>query len=169
MKKYIFILFISVFISCNTDEEKVKLAIEGAWIISYIDDGYNEVDIRGCLYSSSIVFYENGKCNVPLLKNQCIGNRGSFSSIRSEDAMYEVHQIDGCYYLTFQTQNQLLNGVNNIMFKSDNENKLLTIHVFSDNTYFVASKLLVNYDSKYKQIIELESITGKDCKNVSRL
>jgi len=169
MRKCIIILFIFLISSCNTSEEKVQLALEGAWIISYIDDGINEVDIRGCLYSSSVIIYENGKSQLPLVKSECLGNPRPISSIRSEDAIYEVNKIDGCYYLTFYTQNELLSGVNSLMFKNDFKNKLLTIHVFSEKTYFVASKLLFNYDTNHQQIIELEDITAKDCKNVSKL
>lgn len=163
MKKKLIVLCLVLF-SIGCKQNPVEKMLYGMWTISYIDDGIVEENQRECLNQNVLTFYENGTCELPIYRENCYLDEFHLGEKDYEIVNWSITNIDGCYFITFNSPQKIFAGPLNLLFKRDRENKLLQLLVFSNSVYFSANKILMNYDQCIDEIIKAEKMTTESCR-----
>ena len=141
----IWILIIIIFASC---ESKVEKTIEGSWSIDTLY--YHEYDIRNCVLIN-VIDFEQFFCELPTTESYC---EGLVEYVR--EGQWEVEKTDSIpLVLKIKTENAIFSGTHRVIFKKDEQNRLLKMELRSDNLYVVCRKGLFNYDKNEDLVDDL--------------
>jgi hypothetical protein len=160
-RKVKFILFsiagiIALFSSCSKTRE-IKTTIQGLWTIDTIY--YKGVDMQYCLQSDNMFKFDgSGECILPITENNCAGfstfvKTGNWDIVRTDS----IHII-----LNIQTPNSMFSGKFKIVFKKDDNERLLKMEIKSSNLYLVCRKGLYSYSGNMDVINDLVNISQKN-------
>jgi len=141
----IWILIIIIFASC---ESKVEKTIEGSWSIDTLY--YHEYDIRNCVLIN-VIDFEHFFCELPTTESYC---EGLVEYVR--EGQWEVEKTDSIpLVLKIKTENAIFSGTHRVIFKKDEQNRLLKMELRSDDLYVVCRKGLFNYDKNEDLVDDL--------------
>ncbi len=156
-----FLTVIIIICCCTSCKDKARTTIIGLWTIDSII--YKQNEIRTCLSNNLIVFYKNGKVDLPVPEDYCSEMITEYNT----NGRWEVkYKQSFPISLNITTKNKIFKGTYHVIFIDDKENNLLKMIIKSDSVYVVCRKALFNYDGEHDLInyLEEESKSGGDKK-----
>lgn len=138
-----------IFQSCT---DIVVNTMEGWWSIDTLY--YKEYDSKMCLYSNAITF-EKQRIDLPITEDRCEG-----LSIYDKNGTWTIQRSDSIpLLLRIETSNDIFAGTHKIVFRKDEQDKLLKVEISSKDLYLVARKGIYNYDRHIDVIDNLIQIS----------
>lgn len=140
MKKELVLILFALLLISSSYSNDVKSTITGWWTIDTIL--YNKRDIKPCLLGNSIIF--DGDLRLPITENSYPEILTEFNSSGNWDV---VKNDEAPLLLEIKSENKIFSGQHKIVFRGDNQNKLLKMEIISSNLYVVCRKGLFDYDA----------------------
>ena len=148
------ILFLVVFFFFFSCTNKVNNTLKGWWTIDTIY--YNKKwDVKTCLTVNVICFDENN-CELPSTKYcnderiYTVCSKGNWLVIKGDSTKLD---------LKITSKNKIFNGTHQLLFRRDDENRVLKLELYSDSLYLVCRKGMFDYSSEQNLVEFLEKAT----------
>ncbi len=145
------LLLLASFFSCRS---KVEEALNGQWSIDTII--YRQYEIRNCL-SVNIISFNRDICDLPITRNRCEG-LNEFVRKGMAEVDYNGDSTTPLVLKIF-SDNEMFGGTHRMIFRKDDENRLLKMELISDSLYLVCRKGLFDYDNNIDLVNDLIKIS----------
>jgi len=130
--KFMYLIFLLVLISCQSNEEVVLQKMYGQWAIDKIE--YKGENYTGKLYSNVFFIEENFIFSLP--------STFDFEAEKGIWTMVRTNKLG----LKIDCKNDVFNGDYKVKFIKDYDKKLLGIDLKSEKTHIIAYKFLQNFE-----------------------
>jgi|GEM_PF-1359681 len=141
MKNKLVIALIAMWCLMASCRNKVKNTITGWWTIDTII--YQGYEIRPCLLSNWLEFYESGILQLPTPEDRC---SNLFSEYNTKGTWRTLQPDSIPLQIVIESKNVIFKGSHQVVFRDDAEDHLLKMEIKSDSLYVVCRKGLFDYD-----------------------